>query len=159
MRLAPLAAVLLLALTACAPTVSLEAAEDAADPGCAQVSVALPDELGTASGGGPYAERVTDAQATAAWGEPTVVTLRCGVVEPGPTTDLCSTIDGIDWIEVGDDETVRTFITYGRTPAVEVVIDADAVATSDVLTQLASAVGSTEQVGGCVAPEDATPAP
>lgn len=146
-------------LVACAPTVSLDAADDAADPTCAQVSVALPEALGQTSTDGPFAERATDAQATAAWGEPTVVTLRCGVPEPAPTTDLCSSIDGIDWIQVADEGGVRTFVTYGRTPAIEVVIDTTQIAPTTVLQELASAVGETQAVGGCVAASDATPAP
>ena len=74
----PLAA--LIALTGCAPTVTLEPAADAANPECAEVIVRLPDTVDN----NDY--RHTDAQGTGAWGDPAAVLLRCGVPVPGPTT-------------------------------------------------------------------------
>lgn len=90
-------------------------------PACAQIVLALPIEL---SG---LAKRGTDGQATAAWGEPDPVTLRCGVDPPPPTTDRCVTVtapDGtrVDWLSIpaadGSGDWIVT--SYGRRPAVEV---------------------------------------
>jgi hypothetical protein len=161
MRISPRAAlvpVLVLALAGCAPTVTLKPAADATDPACAQVVVALPD---TVAG---LAARETDAQGTGAWGQPASVILRCGVPSPPPTAAECVTVDGIDWIRDDTDDPNFAFTTYGRTPAVEVIIDSDGdpdvdddgVSGREALTDLSSAVGVLPQNGGkCVAPEDA----
>jgi hypothetical protein len=143
-------------LTACASTVSLDAADDATNPACASVIVSLPEAIGATEPGGPFAERPTDAQATAAWGEPAAVTLRCGVPVPGPSTATCATVGGVDWIDVTEEGSeVRTLVTYGRDPAVELVIDPDLLSASTVLGDLSSAVDRTEEVGACISPADA----
>ncbi|WP_422933463.1 DUF3515 family protein [Sinomonas sp. P47F7] len=80
------------ALSACSAPVSVEAASDAANPACAPEMIALPDSIGDA------ALRKTTSQATAAWGDPSAVVLRCGVSSPGPTTDRCVTVNGVDWV-------------------------------------------------------------
>ncbi|MFC7432613.1 MULTISPECIES: DUF3515 domain-containing protein [unclassified Agrococcus] len=145
------------ALTACAPTVSLDVAEDATDPACASVIVALPDVLAEGQVGGPLDARDTDAQATAAWGEPTAVTLRCGVPVPAPSTAQCLTFEGVDWIAVTgvEGEDAQTFVSYGREPAVEVVIDAEVISGGTVLGELSQQVSVTERVGGCISPDEA----
>lgn len=148
-------------LSGCAATVSLApAATYAADPGCAEVSVRLPDELD----GAP--SRVTDAQGTAAWGEPASVLLRCGVEPPGPTTDRCISISGVDWVETqpGDDPDVFDYTTYGRVPATTVTIDTAAASSTNVLTDLSSVVAVLPAERGCVGANDieipeSTPAP
>ncbi len=61
-------------------------AADANDPVCAEVSVRLPDSVD----GEP--RRWTDAQATGAWGNPSVVLLTCGVEPPAPSTLACQTV-------------------------------------------------------------------
>ncbi|MFE5336014.1 DUF3515 family protein [Isoptericola sp. NPDC056573] len=112
---------LVLPLAACATTIGATPAEDAANPDCAPVMLALPDVLA-----GDLDKAKTNAQATAAWGEPgAAVTLRCGVTPPGPSPD-CQRVESpagaVDWIvEAGEDGTWR-FTTYGREPAVEVVV-------------------------------------
>ena len=68
------------ALSACAGTVAMEAAPDANDPACADVSVRLPQTIAGQD------RRWTDAQATGAWGDPAAVLLTCGVTVPGPST-------------------------------------------------------------------------
>lgn len=106
---------LLAVLAGCSTTIHLEAADDANDPACADVSVLLPSAIGDL-------ERVwTDAQATAAWGAPTVV-LRCGVPVPAPSTEQCTTIAGVDWLVLAQEDERQRLVTYGRDPAVEVVI-------------------------------------
>lgn len=91
-------------------------AKNAANPLCAHVSVGLP----RAVGGLP--KRHTNAQATAAWGFPASILLRCGVEEPSGLVGRCLGVNGVDWIE---EEIPGRFIytTYGRVPSLEVVID------------------------------------
>lgn len=79
-------------LSACSAAVSVDPAPDAASPACAPEMIAMPDTLGDA------ALRTTTSQATAAWGDPSAVILRCGVPSPGPTTDRCVTVNGVDWV-------------------------------------------------------------
>lgn len=82
----------------------------------------MPDELPA----GP--RRTTSSQATVAWGEENPVVLRCGVPPPPPSTDPCVAVtspDGtsVDWLSVQDEESgTWKFTTYGRDPAVEVLL-------------------------------------
>lgn len=137
----------LVALTGCARAVSLPVADEAADPGCAEVVVSLPESIGDA--GAPLELRDTTAQGTAAWGDPSAITLRCGMPVPAPSTNPCTEVGGVDWLEVAHEGTVWTFISYGRSPATEVVIDSTAVTAITALEALSSAVERTEQVGAC----------
>jgi hypothetical protein len=111
-------AVLLLAVAAllagCGGGDALEPGPDAAVPACSGVEQRLPQEVLGASRG------TTDVRGAAVWGDPAVV-LRCGVTAPGPTTDRCLTVDDVDWIFTEDDDAYR-FVTFGRTPAVEVTV-------------------------------------
>lgn len=156
-RAALLAPVLLLALAGCVPAVALPAAADATDPTCARVVVALPDTVAGLDA------RETDAQGTGAWGNPAAVILRCGVASPPPTsTSPCLPVDGIDWIRDDSKDPNFTFTTYGRTPAVEVVIDSDGdpdvdndgVSGLEALTDLSSAISLIPQTGKCIALSD-----
>lgn len=102
-------------LAGCSSTVHLEPADDANNPACASVSVLLPDNVAGF-------DRVwTDAQATGAWGDPTVV-LRCGVEPPAPSALVCTTLGGVDWLVLEQEEERQRLVTYGRDPAVEVNI-------------------------------------
>ncbi len=149
----PLAFVLLLA--GCAPIVALEPADDAANRACAEVIVGLPD---TVDG---LAARETNSQGTGAWGEPAAVTLRCGVPPPGPNAELpCYTQDGVDWILDDSNDPVLVAITYGREPAVEVIIDNRA--NGVVLSELAAAVSVLPVTAACIGMQDVSevsPAP
>ncbi|PPF60114.1 DUF3515 domain-containing protein [Clavibacter michiganensis] len=147
------AAGIALAVSGCAPTVSLEAAPDATDPLCADVVVHLPATLGTA----PLRE--TDAQGTGAWGAPqSTVILRCGVATPGPTTDACISYDDVDWVEDDSRAPDIRYTTYGRTPAVEVVIDSTQ-ASYTALTDLSGVVSAIPQAAKCVSAQDLGEAP
>lgn len=138
---------LVLLLGACAPTVSLEPADDAINPICAEVIVRLPDTVAE------LPERTTNAQGTSAWGQPTSVILRCGVAVPAPTAALpCITVEGIDWLRDDTDAPSYVFTTYGRDPAVEVIIAGDAASGLSTLTDLARAVGQLPVDGSCVIP-------
>ncbi|MEQ1737954.1 MAG: DUF3515 domain-containing protein [Rhodoglobus sp.] len=149
-RLAPIAltgAALALVLSGCSNPVPLQPADDAINPACAAVVVRLPD---TVSG---LDARATNAQGTGAWGTPASIILRCGVPVPAPTAVLpCVTVDGIDWLRDDSGDPHFVFTTYGREPAVEVIVDADAASGLEALTDLSYAVGFTERVGECITP-------
>ncbi len=103
------------ALAGCSTTVHVEPAEDANHPACADVAVLLPESIADL-------DRVwTDAQATGAWGDPSVV-LRCGVAPPAPSALVCTTIGGVDWLVLDQEAQRQRLVTYGRDPAVEISI-------------------------------------
>ncbi|MET4620599.1 multidrug efflux pump subunit AcrB [Arthrobacter sp. 2762] len=147
-----LAAASLLAVSACAATVDVTAATDAANPACAPMMVALPDKIGDA------ALRKTNSQATAAWGDPSQIILRCGVNVPGPTTDRCVSVNDIDWV-IKEGDGVYTLTTFGREPATEILVDpvkleAANISSATVLTELAAAAGKIRATRHCVGQED-----
>lgn len=131
-------------LTGCAGTVALEPAELANEPACAEVMVRLPDTVAGES------RRSTNAQSTAAWGEPASVILRCGLPDTGPSPLPCFTVDDIDWLRDDANDPNFMFLTYGRDPAIEVVIDSTAVSGTEVLSDLSLAVGTLEPLRACV---------
>lgn len=132
-----------LAVSGCAsPVADVEPAPEATDPVCAETMVALPDVVAGLE------RRETDSQATAAWGEPSAVILRCGVPVPGPTTEHCVTANGVDWV-TRDDGEFWTLTSYGRSPAVEVLFDDTQAGSSSVMVDLASAVSRIPATGGC----------
>ena len=106
-----------LSLSACTSTVALEAAPAANSPRCAAVTVRLPDDIDG------NAQRATNAQATSAWGNPTTVILRCGLPEVLASTLPCVTAGGIDWLVDASKAPSYRFITFGRKPATEVIVD------------------------------------
>lgn len=137
------------ALAACAPVVDVTAAADAANPACAPMMVALPDAIGDA----PL--RKTNSQATAAWGNPSKVILRCGVNVPGPTTDRCVSVNGVDWV-IREADTAWTLTTFGREPATEVLLtkDQETVSSATVLADLAAAVAKVPATRNCIGQEE-----
>ncbi|MGN6599834.1 MAG: DUF3515 family protein [Actinomycetes bacterium] len=84
---------------------------------------------------------------TAAWGDPPV-TLRCGVAASGPTTEQCVAVDGVDWLI---DQTAHgyRFLSYGRRPAVEVVVPDAYQPEVNALVDLAAAVARLPKVAAC----------
>ncbi len=147
--MAAASAVTLLA-AGCAPVVDVEPAPKANDPRCADVMVYLPETL---SG---LARRETNSQATAAWGEPSAVVVRCGVDTPSTlATQPCVTANGVDWLAVeGGDH--WTLTSYGRTPAVEVLFDPNTVPSSNVLPELAASVERVPAQEECLSTERET---
>ena len=133
------------ALAGCSQAVAFDTAPSATDPDCAAVVVRLPD---TVAG---LTERETNAQGTGAWGQPASVLLRCGVEPLGPTTDPCVSVDGVDWVIDDSDAPTYLFTTYGRTPAVEVLIDNDVVSGTTAIADLSPAVSAIPAESGCVA--------
>ncbi|WP_166318520.1 DUF3515 family protein [Microbacterium excoecariae] len=141
------------ALSGCTPTVHMEPAPRANEPVCADVSVRVPEQIGDLS-------RVwTDAQATAAWGDPSVVLFTCGLEPPAPTTLQCVTVSGVDWIVDETDFPNLRLTTYGRAPAAQVYVDTEEVSSNDVLAALSSAAGSLPKESECVAADEAEPVP
>ncbi|MBP6087286.1 MAG: DUF3515 family protein [Rhodoluna sp.] len=132
-------------LSACSATISLEAAADSNNPACAEVSVRLPEQVAELD------KRATDAQATGAWGNPTAVILRCGL-EPVAVSALpCVTANGVDWLVDESAKPSYRFITFGRTPATEVIVDSTKVAGVSALSDLSGAIQSIEATKECSA--------
>jgi hypothetical protein len=140
---------LLLAAVAAAATVAFFLLRDqpvevavpdgGADPACAAMADRLPSRLLDHA-------RVATSQrspAVAAWGDPAII-WRCGVTPPGPTTQDCIAVNGIDWVvEPLDDGT--GFVTYGRDPAVQVLVPDDYAPETFALPALSAAAGTVPQ--------------
>ena len=124
----------LVLLSGCAATVNLEAAPDSNDPLCAEVMVRVPDVLGE------HQQRLTNSQATAAWGDPTAVILRCGLEPVTVSTLPCVTAGGVDWLVDDAQAPNFRFISYARDPGVEVIVDSLVASGVTSLEQLARAV-------------------
>ena len=121
-------------LASCASTVNLGAAENSNDPACAEVSVRYPKEIGDLK------ERYTNAQATAAWGEPVAVIARCGL-EPVEVSILsCVTSEDVDWLVDDSQAPSYRFISFATTPAVEVIVDSQVISGVSALDAMANAV-------------------
>ena len=150
MKMSRLAAVsatafaLTLSLSACSPTISLEPAADANNPLCANVIVRLPDAVDGQE------RRSTNAQSTAAWGNPATVILRCGIEPVEISTLPCVTANGVDWIVDDSAKPSFRFISFGRTPALEVIVDSENAVGVNALDSLAEAVKSIEPTKNCV---------
>ena len=136
-RLLAAAAAAALALSACSPVVDVAPAKDAANAACAPMMVALPDSLGDAK------LRKTNSQATAAWGDPSLVVLRCGVNVPGPTTDRCVSVNGVAWV-----------IKEGSPVWTEILMDPDKISSATVLAELANAAAKVKATRNCVGQAD-----
>lgn len=146
------------ALTGCSATVAMSpAAEFANDPGCADVVARLykptPVDIGS------YGLRTTDAQGTAAWGTPTVALLYCGVPVPEVSDLDCIEYNGIFWLrEVVD--AGYAFTTYGRDPAIRVIVDDDIVGGPGVaLDEISGAVAYLPENGRVCLDTDDTVTP
>jgi hypothetical protein len=121
-------------LTGCAATVNLEAAENANDPLCAEASVRYPDQIGELS------ERWTNAQATTAYGDPAAILVRCGLEPVFVSTLPCVSANGVDWLVDDSGAPNFRFVTFGRSPAVEVIVDSENASGISALDSLAQAV-------------------
>jgi hypothetical protein len=132
------------ALAACTPVINLDAAPDANNPACAEVSVRLPDVVGDQD------RRSTNAQATAAWGNPSAVILRCGLPEVSVSKLPCVTAGDVDWLVDDSASPKYRFITFGRSPATEVIVDSTVISGVSALEGVASAVGNIEATKQCL---------
>lgn len=129
--------------TGCAPTLNLEPGPDANNPGCAEVVVRLPNQLGE------LPLRNTNAQATGAWGEPASVILRCGIVPVEVSALPCVTVGEVDWLVDDSAAPSFRFVTFGRTPATEVIVDSGKASGITALEELADAVNRAEPEKVC----------
>jgi Protein of unknown function (DUF3515) len=100
--------------------------------GCSSIDVKDPVEAGSAAcrsaaahwpetvGGQTRRTTSSSSAAVRAWGDPPVIA-RCGLPPIGPTTDTCLNVSGIDWVAHPLVDGV-SFTTYGRTPAIEILV-------------------------------------
>lgn len=123
-----------LLLSGCSATVNIDAAPDANNPACAEVIVRLPDEVDG------QAKRTTGSQGTGAWGNPTAVLLRCGLPETTVSTLPCIQASDVDWLVDDSKAPSFRFITFGRNPALEVIVDSEKASGIAALDALSSAV-------------------
>ncbi|MFF3273752.1 DUF3515 family protein [Streptomyces chrestomyceticus] len=130
----------------------IESAPNAGHPLCADIARNYPRQL--------LGENRTEAkgEGVAVWGDSAVV-LRCGMKPPKPTTDLCLNVNGVDWVlrsdasseGEGGSKSKKTLLTYGRDPAVEVTVTAEAMtAAGDTLVDLGDAVRAIPQKAKCI---------
>jgi hypothetical protein len=126
-------------LAGCSHDVSATLPVHASDPACERVAAALPHTLLTTD------RRTTkpSSPALAAWGDPAII-LRCGVESPGASTDHCETVDGIDWVVQGLSDG-EDFTTYGRSPAIQVLVPKHYAPEEFALTGLSAAVATIQQ--------------
>lgn len=106
-------------VAACSSAVQVTPAARADTAACAKVARHWPQRVG-------HLERTkttSDSPTVAAWGNPAVIA-RCGVTSPGPTTEQCITVNGVDWVAHRLSDGVR-FVSFGRDPAVEVLVPHD----------------------------------
>lgn len=137
-------------LSACsAPAVSVDAAQEATHPDCAGAMLAMPAEISDQN------QRETTSQGTTAYGDPAALVVRCGIEPPQPTTDVCSRVNGVDWIiRPTDDPNRWKAVTYGRVPAFEVTLDTTVVPSSTALVDLSSAVSTVQAQRECLSVTD-----
>jgi len=135
-------------LTGCTNAVTMTAAPSANAAACATAQVRLPDTVDT-----KYALRNTNAQSTAAWGDPSAALYHCGVAVPTVSDLPCFSKGSVDWIR--DDEGKQiVYTTFGRNPAVQVVIDSTKT-TDQVLQDIGNAVETLPKDGHeCLDPSD-----
>lgn len=136
-------------LVGCSPTVALEPAPDANNPLCANVMVNLPDSI-AANDPATKLERVwTDAQSTAAWGNPVSIYFSCGVDVPAASELPCQTHQGFDWLIDDTDAPFYRMTVFGREPAIQVYFNSEVVSSVEVLSRIGKAAQDLPLTGQC----------
>jgi hypothetical protein len=137
-----------IALAGCGSGDSVQPGPDAANAACTALLGRLPDRVLD------RARTSLHVTGAAAWGDPAIV-LRCGVPVPGPTAEHCLDANGLSWIIAETKHTLR-FISYGRTPAVELRIPASVERSSapGALVDLADAVRPIPASTKCIGADD-----
>lgn len=110
-----LGATAVVALSGCSSAVEIAPTPLATGDVCRAVADAWPSDVG-----GQERREVSDSDAGAAYGDPAII-VRCGVPALGPTTDDCIEVDGMGWVAQPLSDGTR-FTTFGRDPAVEVLV-------------------------------------
>lgn len=111
-------ALLVGALSACSTTEVTDPPQSGS-AACRSVAAKWPETVG----GHSRQPTSSSSVAVRAWGDPAIIA-RCGLPPVGPTTDQCLQVSGIDWIVHQLTDGVR-FTTYGRSPAIEVLVPSD----------------------------------
>jgi hypothetical protein len=128
-------------LGACSSAVGVTLPAKAGDPACTAASAAWPADVS----GRPVVATDPSAPAVRAWGDPAIVA-RCGVATPGPTTDDCLTVDDVDWVATPLSDGTR-FVTYGRDPAIEVLVPKGPVPEGSLLPAFSAAARALPTTG------------
>jgi hypothetical protein len=143
-------------LTGCSAVVDLDPAPHAGDPACTTVTARLPHTVEQ------LPRRETDARSTGAWGDPAAVLLRCGVTVPTASDLPCIESDaGYPWLVDDSKSPTLVFTSYGRSPAIAVVVDQTKLSPGAVLHDLEPVVALTAENGRkCLSGDDVpTPSP
>lgn len=135
--------VLPLLLSGCSATVHLSPADEANSSTCANLVVRLPDRADNLE------RRDTDAQSTAAWGLPAAILFRCGLPLVTVSELPCVTSEGIDWLVDNSKAPSYRFITFGRNPASEVIVDSTKAVGVNALDDIGSAIKFQPTVANC----------
>lgn len=136
-------------LVGCSPTIALEPAPDANNPLCANVMVNLPDTI-AANEASTSLERVwTDAQSTAAWGDPVSIYFTCGVEVPAASALPCQSFQGFDWLIDDTDAPFFRMTVFGREPAIQVYFNSEVVSSAEVLGRIGKAAQDLPLTGAC----------
>ncbi len=130
-------------LGACTRAVEVTPPPRADEAACLAASTAWPPSVSSLT----RVDVSSTSPAVRAWGEPAVIA-RCGVAEPGPSTD-CLSVNGVDWV-VTDLSDGRKFVTFGRSPAIEVLVPARYAPEGALLPAFTDAASRLPQTGrGC----------
>lgn len=135
-----------LALTACSDSVRVEPFAESDSEACRAAAEQWPPLLL----GGERRVVAVQSAGVAAWGDPAII-VRCGASSPvaGPDEPLnCLDVNGVDWIAVPFDDGTA-FVSYGRVPALEVLVPREYAPESAVLPALAASAASLESFQEC----------
>ncbi|WP_434600150.1 DUF3515 family protein [Streptomyces sp. A5-4] len=128
-----------------APGYGIESAPRAARPECAKAASRYPERLAGQE------LTFTGRPGIAVWGDEAIV-LRCGLTPPAPTVDPCANVNGVDWVfrDVRSQGGRKVVVTYGRNPAVEVVVSDKVAAMDAVLVDLSRLVEPIKEEAKCL---------
>jgi hypothetical protein len=76
--------------------------------------------------------------------------LRCGIEPVEISTLACVTASGVDWLVDESAKPSFRFISFGRDPAIEVIVDSENAVGVNALESLAPAVQSIEATKRCL---------
>jgi hypothetical protein len=103
-------------LAGCSASIEVTDPAEAGSAACRSAAAHWPDTVG----GQSLRPTSSSSDAVRAWGDPAIIA-RCGLTPIGPTTDQCLDVSGVDWVAHQLTDGVR-FTTYGRSPAIEVLV-------------------------------------
>lgn len=103
--------------------VEVTPAPGSGDPLCRNAAGAWPETVGGENRREVSTRNDGHVETEAAWGDPAIIA-RCGVPSPGPNPN-CLDANGIDWVLTRSLSDGKEFVTFGRTPAIQVLIPND----------------------------------